>query len=185
MSCMGLEEQAESSMAFCWWFPAQQRDFWQFFPQHPIPASFVWFLLLKSCILPRLSHLFFSWITDVYSAPILSFSSSTVVWGLCALWWVGRYQCSVWWVPEPCSFTSSPFIAPFVAVIPFRASLLRRKMCHHFKKRLFTTRLLMERFKKKLVCSLGMKMLIKRVTGTGLPLPGVWPDRYFLRLYPQ
>lgn len=31
----------------------------------------------------------------------------------------------------------------------------------------------MERFEKKLVCSLGMKMPIKRVTGTGLPLRGV------------
>lgn len=74
-SCLDLEEQAESSMTFRWWFPAQQQDCWQFFPQHPIPASFVWFLLLKTCILPRLSHLFFAWITDVYSAPILFFSS--------------------------------------------------------------------------------------------------------------
>lgn len=44
-------------------------------------------------------------------------------------------------------------------------------LCHHFEEWLFT-RLLMERFKKKLFCSLGVKMLVKSVTGAGLPLPG-------------
>lgn len=40
-------------------------------------------------------------------------------------------------------------------------------LCRHFKERLFT---MMESFEKKF-CSLSMKMLVKSVTGTGLPLP--------------
>lgn len=90
----------------------------------------------------------------------------------CGVW---RCWYLVWWLPQPCSVTSFSFIAASVAV-RFCSMLVcwRKKsmvaLCHHFKEQLFT-RLLMERFKKKLFCSLDMKMVVKSVTGTGLPLP--------------
>lgn len=89
------------------------QDCWRFFPQHPIPDSFVWFLLLKVLFCQGSPIPLFSWITDVYSAPIRLLSCSTAVWSHCVLWWVWGRRYYVWWLPKPCSFTSSLLLLPF------------------------------------------------------------------------
>lgn len=80
-------------------------------PQHPIPDSFVWFLLPKALFCQGSPTPLFSWMTDVLGAPILLLSSSAVVCSPCVLWWV-------WWCLSGCE-------------ILFSASLWKKKKKIH------------------------------------------------------